>query len=867
MISACVQQGHKILKRGIKVNPKFGKRLSALLLSAVVAAGSVTSAGACTGMYIGSEESANDSTFVGRSEDIGKLYDKVFEVIPAADHADGDIYVGGDGFSMPYPSHTYRFTVMRDSVDAGDTMTDEDGNITAIAFGEAGMNEKGVAASATVSTANDLTLFEDSYKVWEWDSQQNKYVRVTKAGKGYDPMPEGGICEVSLNSVILMQAETARDGVEKLAAIIDKYGSGECNSITISDANEVWDFETLTGHQYVAVKMPKDKVSVNPNMVVMNEIDVSDTENVIASPELISMPLKNGILVSSQLDEAKANKETENITKIDIQKTYGAKDFGDGQYSRYWQGVNYLNQALAATVNIDRENGATPEGPFNMLFDADHKVDTYEALRLLAYRGEGSKYDSDTTGKYAIGNDNQGECHVFEIRGNMPDALSIVQWQTMSRAEFSVYLPYYSNLLTDTSKIFKSEYLEDADDIEEIIDNADFPADTSAYWVYAAINDLCDNNRDRYGANVKKFWENYQKQLIAQQADVDTAMKQIYAYSPALAEQKATELGKAVSEEAFGYAKSILTELRAFIAEHGNDNEVFVPTVLSENKLPTYSINMEGVNGTGIPSSNHHHSSNSSSGSTTSNTVSASTASNGKVSLDKSTAKKGDTVTITVTPDTGYELGKLTVTDAKGNTIDVTNLSNGKFSFVMPEGKVTVTPTFVADNGNQTESKSYSDVKTGDWFNDAVKYVSDKGLMSGTGSDKFAPSATTTRAMLMTVLARYAGEDTTGGATWYEKGMEWAKAKGVSDGTNPNANITREQLVTMMYRYAGSPKADGKLDSFSDAASVNSYAANAMQWAVANGIVNGSNGKLNPQNNATRAEVAAILMRFCEMSK
>ena len=142
-----------------------------------------------------------------------------------------------------------------------------------------------------------------------------------------------------------------------------------------------------------------------------------------------------------------------------------------------------------------------------------------------------------------------------------------------------------------------------------------------------------------------------------------------------------------------------------------------------------------------------------------------------------------------------------------------------------------------------------------------------KRLMSGTDDNQFSPSATTTRAMLMTVLARYAGEDTTGGATWYEKGMNWAKAKGVSDGTNPNANITREQLVTMMYRYAGSPKADGKLDSFSDATSVSTYAADAMQWAVANGIVNGSNGKLNPQDNATRAEVAAILMRFCEMSK
>ena len=261
------------------------------------------------------------------------------------------------------------------------------------------------------------------------------------------------------------------------------------------------------------------------------------------------------------------------------------------------------------------------------------------------------------------------------------------------------------------------------------------------------------------------------------------------------------------------------------------------------------------------------HSSSSGSSTTPTNTVSASTASNGKVSLDKSTAKKGDTVTVTVTPDAGYQLDKLTVTDAKGKTVDVTKKSDGKYTFTMPEGKVTVTPTFSKIEDTKPSKNGFDDVASSDWFADAIKYVSDKGLMNGTDDNQFSPSATTTRAMLMTVLARYAGEDTTGGATWYEKGMNWAKAKGVSDGTNPNANITREQLVTMMYRYAGSPKADGKLDSFSDAASVSTYAADAMQWAVANGIVNGSNGKLNPQNNATRAEVAAILMRFCEMSK
>ena len=302
-----------------------------------------------------------------------------------------------------------------------------------------------------------------------------------------------------------------------------------------------------------------------------------------------------------------------------------------------------------------------------------------------------------------------------------------------------------------------------------------------------------------------------------------------------------------------------------------NTDGTFSAALPNETKTYTFTASYDGdanhekasdtcVVSVTYKGSSHHSSS-------TSNTVSASTASNGKVSLDKSTAKKGDTVTVTVTPDAGYQLDKLTITDAKGKTVDVTKKSDGKYTFTMPDNKVTITPTFSKIEDTKPSKNGFDDVASSDWFADAVKYVSDKGLMNGTDDNQFSPNDTTTRGMLMTVLARYAGEDTTGGATWYEKGMNWAKAKGVSDGTNPNADITREQLVTMMYRYAGSPKADGKLDSFSDAASVSTYAADAMQWAVANGIVNGSNGKLNPQDNATRAEVAAILMRFCEMSK
>ncbi len=160
---------------------------------------------------------------------------------------------------------------------------------------------------------------------------------------------------------------------------------------------------------------------------------------------------------------------------------------------------------------------------------------------------------------------------------------------------------------------------------------------------------------------------------------------------------------------------------------------------------------------------------------------------------------------------------------------------------------------------------SFNDVASGAWYAGAVAYVAERGIMNGTGNGNFSPNATTTRAMIMTMLARLNGVNTDGGSVWYEKGMQWAVAQGVSDGSNPNGAVTREQLVTMLYRYMGSPEADGDLSRFHDAATVNDWALDAMKWAVANGLIQGDNtGAIHPRGNATRAEVATILMRFCE---
>ncbi len=248
--------------------------------------------------------------------------------------------------------------------------------------------------------------------------------------------------------------------------------------------------------------------------------------------------------------------------------------------------------------------------------------------------------------------------------------------------------------------------------------------------------------------------------------------------------------------------------------------------------------------------------------------VTTSAVNNGGVNASPSNAEKGATITLTLSPDKGYKLDKLTVTDGSGKSVSTVKKSDTVYTFTMPASAVNVGVSYVKATETPSETK-FNDVSANDWFASAVDYVTGKGMMNGTAANTFSPKANTTRGMLMTVLARHAGEDTTGGSVWYEKGMNWAKANGVSDGTNPQVNITREQLAAMLYRYAQNKNYDvsgaKSLDGYTDAQSVSSYAVPALQWANAAGVVTGKSGsKLDPKGYATRAEVAAMLMRFCE---
>ena len=254
--------------------------------------------------------------------------------------------------------------------------------------------------------------------------------------------------------------------------------------------------------------------------------------------------------------------------------------------------------------------------------------------------------------------------------------------------------------------------------------------------------------------------------------------------------------------------------------------------------------------------------------------VSTPKADNGSVTVNNgTTAKKGDTVTITVKPDAGYKIDKITVTDSKGNQITVTDKGNGKFSFTMPDSKVDVKATFVKSEvkPDQPSKTTFVDVPENSWYADAADFVAQRGLMSGIGENLFGGSQNTTRAMLMTILARMDGQDVTGGATWYEKAMNWAKANGVSDGTMPEVNITREQLATMLYSYAklkGIDTTQGGMAvrEFSDYDSISDWAGQSMTWAVNAGILSGrGNNTLAPTAGATRAEMAVMLQQFVKL--
>ena len=401
------------------------------------------------------------------------------------------------------------------------------------------------------------------------------------------------------------------------------------------------------------------------------------------------------------------------------------------------------------------------------------------------------------------------------------------------------------------------------------------------------------------GHFAKPVNEDYLADSVKAQLESASNPEAPYSYYPSLeAAQAAAQPGDTITEVNATTGKTKYTVTLDY-ADGETANSLYTVTEGTELTLPTPSrsgYTFEGwYDGSSRVSSPYkvmknvtltaewdYNGSSSSSGSTR-YTVSVEDTDNGSVKVSPTRASKGSTVTVTVKPDEGYELDKLTVTDKNGDSVKLTDKGDGKYTFQMPASKVTVEAVFTAVEP-EPEGLPFTDVTSGDWFYDAVAYVYDKGMMEGTTDTTFAPAMNLTRSMIAQVLYNLeerpeapgaAGFPDVAAGAWYADAVNWAAARGIVKGYDtgafgPEDSVTREQLAAILYRYAQAKGYDTTqggmaVREFSDSASISDWAQEAMAWAVNAQVLSGKgNGVLDPQGTATRAEVAQMLMNFGE---
>ena len=308
-----------------------------------------------------------------------------------------------------------------------------------------------------------------------------------------------------------------------------------------------------------------------------------------------------------------------------------------------------------------------------------------------------------------------------------------------------------------------------------------------------------------------------------------------------------------------------------------NEDSTFSATLPNQTKTYTFTASYEGATNGNYSDKSvtctvtvTHHSSGSSSSNPTYSVTTPSKSENGGVAVSSKNARKGDTVTVTVTPDAGYQLDKLTVTDKNGNVLKLTDKGDGKYSFTMPDGKVEIKAVFA----KKVETSPFGDVSTDAYYYQAVQWAQEKGITDGISSNLFGPKQPCTRSQIVTFLWRAAGspepKGTVAGMTdvvsgsYYAKAVAWAVENGITTGTaegtfSPDATCTRAQAVTFLAR-AQNAKATGKT-AFSDVPA-DSYFADAVAWAQANGVTTGtSETTFSPDNDCTRAQIVTFLYR------
>ena len=507
---------------------------------------------ACCGFIIGRQLTKDGTTLFGRTEDYpyypnGGKHNKNYVVVDAKNYKEGDqLEDESNGFTYPHAASEMKYTATYDSA-RGDGSNG--------AFGEHGFNEAGVSMTSTVTAI------------------PNKKVLKT------DPLTEKGIPEAAMLDVVLPRVKSAREGVEFLAKVIEEKGSAEGNVVVFADQKETWYMEILSGHQYVAVKVPEDKYAVFANTYYLGHVDLNDKENVIASKDVEKVAKESG------------NYKTDKDGNFHIAKSYGPEKYAEGDRSRTYAGITLLDPKSKVTYEDDEyELFRSPTDPNKKftLEDAfalqrnrfEHLNGRFVPDDQIGVKKQGDDGSNDTVRKdqykYALGNENVIDAHVYQINPNLPKSFGGTVWLGMGPSRNTPYVPFYGNV-KDTYKAFKPQ-------------TATYDPN-SWYWTVWHIDQMAINNQDLFGKSIQNHWKALEEQLIIEQKVSDSkyaALKADEAAAKAV-EDKVTEDALARSERLFKQFKQYESELSATLKEAGRTDDPYRASLPDDYKDPTES--------------------------------------------------------------------------------------------------------------------------------------------------------------------------------------------------------------------------------------------------------------------------------------
>ena len=507
---------------------------------------------ACCGFIIGRQLTKDGTTLFGRTEDYpyypnGGKHNKNYVVVDAKNYKEGDqLEDESNGFTYPHAASEMKYTATYDSA-RGDGSNG--------AFGEHGFNEAGVSMTSTVTAI------------------PNKKVLKT------DPLTENGIPEAAMLDVVLPRVKSAREGVEFLAKVIEEKGSAEGNVVVFADQKETWYMEILSGHQYVAVKVPEDKYAVFANTYYLGHVDLNDKENVIASKDVEKVAKESG------------NYKTDKDGNFHIAKSYGPEKYAEGDRSRTYAGITLLDPNSKVTYEDDEyELFRSPTDPNKKftLEDAfalqrnrfEHLNGRFVPDDQIGVKKQGDNGSNDAVRKdqykYALGNENVIDAHVYQINPNLPKSFGGTVWLGMGPSRNTPYVPFYGNV-KDTYKAFKPQ-------------TATYDPN-SWYWTVWHIDQMAIHNQDLFGKSIQNHWKALEEQLIIEQKVSDSkyaALKADEAAAKAV-EDKVTEDALARSERLFKQFKQYESELSATLKEAGRTDDPYRASLPDDYKDPTES--------------------------------------------------------------------------------------------------------------------------------------------------------------------------------------------------------------------------------------------------------------------------------------